>query len=49
MKRQNKGTWMERWIVILRLRVMGRWIGKGRRKVGESVIIKIKKKKLKKL
>ena len=44
MKRQNKGRWMERWIVILRLKVMGRWIGKGRRKVGESVIIKIKKK-----
>ena len=39
MKRQNKGRLMERWIVILRLRVNGRWKGKGRRKVGESVII----------
>ena len=24
MKRQNKGKWMERWIVILWLRVVGR-------------------------
>ena len=39
MKRQNKGRLMERWIVILRLRVKGRWKGKGRRKVGGSVII----------
>ena len=29
MKRQNKGKWMERWIVILRLGVVGRWKGKG--------------------
>ena len=29
MKRQNKRKWMERWIVILRLRVVGRWKGKG--------------------
>ena len=29
MKRQNKGRWMERWIVILRLSVVGRWNGKG--------------------
>ena len=29
MKRQNKGKWMERWIVTLRLRVVGRWKGKG--------------------
>ena len=27
--RQNKGKWMERWIVTLRLRVMGRWKDKG--------------------
>ena len=38
MKRQNK----ERWKVILRLRVVGRWKGKGMRKVGESAIIKKK-------
>ena len=25
MKRQNKGKWIERWIVTLRLRVVGRW------------------------
>ena len=29
MKRQNKGKWMERWIMTLRLRVVGRWKGKG--------------------
>ena len=29
MKRQNKGRWMGRWIVTLRLRVVGRWKGKG--------------------
>ena len=29
MKRQNKGKWMEIWIVTLRLRVVGRWKGKG--------------------
>ena len=29
MNRQNKGRWMERWIVTLRLRVVGRWKGKG--------------------
>ena len=29
MKRQNKGKWMERWIVTLWLRVVGRWKGKG--------------------
>ena len=29
MKRQNKERWMERWIVTLRLRVVGRWKGKG--------------------
>ena len=29
MKRQNKGRWRERWIVILRLRVVGRWKCKG--------------------
>ena len=29
MKRQNKGRWMERWIMTLRLRVVGRWKGKG--------------------
>ena len=28
MKRWNRGKWMERWIVILRLRVVGRWKGK---------------------
>ena len=28
MKRQNKGRWMERWIMTLRLRVVGRWKGK---------------------
>ena len=38
MKRQNK----ERWKVILRLRVVGRWKDKGIRKVGESAIIKKK-------
>ena len=27
MKRQNKRKWMERWIVTLRLRVIGRWKG----------------------
>ena len=32
MKIQNKGRWKERWIVILRLRVVGRWKGK----VGED-------------
>ena len=42
MKRQNKGKWREKWIMILRLRVVGRWKGKWRRKVGESVIIKKK-------
>ena len=39
MKRQNKGRWMERWIMTLRLRVVGRWKDKGIRKVGESSII----------
>ena len=29
MKRRNKGKWMESWIVTLRLRVIGRWKGKG--------------------
>ena len=29
MKRQNKGKWMEKWIVALRLRVVERWKGKG--------------------
>ena len=29
MKRQNKQKWMERWIVTLRFRVVGRWKGKG--------------------
>ena len=29
MKRQNKQKWMKRWIVTLRLRVVGRWKGKG--------------------
>ena len=38
MKRQNK----ERWKVILRLRVVERWKGKGVRNVGESEIIKKK-------
>ena len=38
MKRPNK----ERWKVILRLRVVGRWKGRGMRKVGESAIIKKK-------
>ena len=42
MKRQNKGKWMERWLVTLRLRVVGRWKGKGMRKVGENAIIKKK-------
>ena len=36
MKRQNKG----RWIIILRLRVVGDEKSKRMRKVGESVIIK---------
>ena len=35
MKRQNKG----RWIMTLRLRVVGRWKDKGIRKVRESSII----------
>ena len=39
MKKQNKGRWMERWIMTLRLKVMGRWKDKGIRKVGESSII----------
>ena len=39
MKRQNKRRWMERWIMTLRLKVMGRWKDKGIRKVGESSII----------
>ena len=39
MKRQNKGRWMERWIMTLRLRVVGRWKDKGIKKVGESSII----------
>ena len=42
MKRQNKGRWKERWIVTLRLRVVGRWKGKGMTKAGESVVIKKK-------
>ena len=42
MKRQNKGKWMESWIVTLWLRVVGRWKGKGMRKAGESAIIKKK-------
>ena len=29
IKRQNKGRWMERWIMTLRLRVVGRWKDKG--------------------
>ena len=29
INRQNKGRWMERWIMTLRLRVVGRWKGKG--------------------
>ena len=29
MKRQYKGIWKERWTVILRVRVVGRWKGKG--------------------
>ena len=29
MNRQNKGRWMERWIMTLRLRVVGRWKDKG--------------------
>ena len=29
MKRQNKGKWIERWIVTLRLRVIRRWKNKG--------------------
>ena len=33
MKRQNKGRWIERWIMTLRLRVVGRWKDKGIRKV----------------
>ena len=28
-KRLNKERWMGRWIVTLRLRVVGRWKGKG--------------------
>ena len=44
MKRQKK----EGWKVILRLRVVGRWKGKGMRKAGESAIIK-KKEMLKKI
>ena len=28
MKRQNKGRWIERWIITLRLRVVGRWKSK---------------------
>ena len=39
MKRQNK----ERWKMILKLRVMGRWKGKSMRNIGKSVIIKKKK------
>ena len=39
MKRQNKRRWMERWIMTLRLRVVGRWKDKGIRKIGESSII----------
>ena len=35
MKRQNKN----RWKVILRLKVVGRWKDKGIKKVGESSII----------
>ena len=42
MKRQNKGKWMERWMVTLRLRVVGRWKSKGMRKVEKSAIIKKK-------
>ena len=44
MKRQNK----ERWKIILKLRVVGRWKGKGMRKVRESAIIKKKKVNVKK-
>ena len=29
IKRQNKWRWMRRWIMTLRLRVVGRWKGKG--------------------
>ena len=39
INRQNKGRWMERWIMTLRLRVVGKWKDKGIRKVGESSII----------
>ena len=28
MKRQNKGRWMERWIMTLKLKVVERWKGK---------------------
>ena len=42
MNGQNKWRWMERWIVTLRLRVVGRWKSKGMTKVGESVVIKKK-------
>ena len=29
IKRQNKGRWMKRWIMTLRLRVVKRWKDKG--------------------
>ena len=35
MKRQNKGRWMERWIMTLKLKVVERWKGK-REKDGET-------------
>ena len=47
MKRQNKGRWKERWIVILRLRLVGRWKVMGKTNVGESVIIKKKNENVK--
>ena len=33
MKRQYKGIWKERWTVILRVRVVGRWKSKGEKDV----------------
>ena len=43
MKRQNKGRWRERWIVILRSRVVEKGKGIRIRNVGKSVIIKKEK------
>ena len=42
MKKQNKGRWRERWMVILRLAVVEKWKGMGIRNVGKRVIIKKK-------